>query len=620
MKRILLFAFLMLLAVPAFATNYYVRDGASGSTCADWGANACDQATTAVALLTRSTDDVIYVADGSYAATDFNTATSGTHLFTIKHATIADHGTSTGWSDSYGDGAMAFANVIFTTAYWTFDGITGGGPGSWTSGFGCTFSSAAGTNVDYVYFELAAHHVTVRHCSFTQTGDIVVPQIANAFKAPGEGPGSGEGANYRLLEYNYVDNISGLPFFFRFGDNAIIQYNFLGHYCGISGDNPDNHCEMLVEWGMNDLEFRYNYVRDAISSGSFVHNDRDAHFPVDSNRVHIYGNVFRGVYGEGVIVCSGADSGHGASVCGDWRVFNNTVAYENQPIHPFFASETDTTGTLIYNNILDGYNGLFYLYNISSSVHDYALLSNFDGMLASGTAACTLPLYAHDNGWTNHASGPCDDVTDAATGISTDIFLDYLSHVPEDFQLRAHVTGAMKDGSPISAAGIDVCTVMGVTCDATQTYNTDMLGVTRGVDGTYDRGAFQFVSGDCTPAKLLFSAQPSSAVLSATLGTVSVGVYDADDNLCTSATDSITLSKNGSATWGTLASGSSLTKSAVAGVATWTDLSVTTTAGAGSIDAAASGLTGATSNSITISAPVIGSGGGALGRLRMRIR
>ncbi len=113
----------------------------------------------------------------------------------------------------------------------------------------------------------------------------------------------------------------------------------------------------------------------------------------------------------------------------------------------------------------------------------------------------------------------------------------------------------------------------------------------------------------CTPDHLTFTAQPSNAAQGASLGTVSVAVKDSGGTTCTSDTSSVTLSEHTGATWGTLFSGSSLTKSAVAGVATWTDLHIDS-AGSGSIDAADSGLTGATSNSITISASC-GSGSGA---------
>lgn len=108
--------------------------------------------------------------------------------------------------------------------------------------------------------------------------------------------------------------------------------------------------------------------------------------------------------------------------------------------------------------------------------------------------------------------------------------------------------------------------------------------------------------GACTPDHLSFIAQPVSANLNASIGVVTVGVYDSGNVLCTAATNSVSVAKNGSATWGTLSGTTPV--SAVNGIATFSDLVVITTAGAGSIDMASSGLTGATSNSITISATV----------------
>lgn len=138
----------------------------------------------------------------------------------------------------------------------------------------------------------------------------------------------------------------------------------------------------------------------------------------------------------------------------------------------------------------------------------------------------------------------------------------------------------------------------------------DVIMTTSSINaGETNFGGFT-VTGTCTPDHLVFTSQPSNALLSASLGTVIVSVVDSGGNVCTTDTSSVTLSKDGSATWGTLTSASSLTKTAVAGVATWSDLSVTTTAGTGSIHAADGSLTAATSSSITISAPGAISGPG----------
>src|SRR5574337_727949 len=97
---------------PAFswAAAHYIRQGASGTACSDWGANACNALPS---TLVRG--DIYYIAGGSYSGRTFSTPESGTALITIKGATIADHGTDVGWSDGY--------SVQNTQAKWT-SGLT----------------------------------------------------------------------------------------------------------------------------------------------------------------------------------------------------------------------------------------------------------------------------------------------------------------------------------------------------------------------------------------------------------------------------------------------------------------------------------------------------------------
>lgn len=108
------------------------------------------------------------------------------------------------------------------------------------------------------------------------------------------------------------------------------------------------------------------------------------------------------------------------------------------------------------------------------------------------------------------------------------------------------------------------------------------------------------LSGGCTPAKLLFSAQPSSAVTGATLGTITVGVYDSSDVLCTSDTSTITLAKTGGSCTGMTLNGT-VSGAASSGVFTTTNVNMTVATGACTLTATASGLTSAVSSSFTIS-------------------
>ena len=121
----LFLAMLFLGAVTAEAANHYIRSGATGTgNGSDW-TNACTDFTgsCAVGLLVRG--DTYYVADGAYASRTFNKAANSNLVITIKKATVADHGTETGWVNTYGDGQAVFnSTVTFSTDDWVLDGST----------------------------------------------------------------------------------------------------------------------------------------------------------------------------------------------------------------------------------------------------------------------------------------------------------------------------------------------------------------------------------------------------------------------------------------------------------------------------------------------------------------
>jgi hypothetical protein len=111
----------------------------------------------------------------------------------------------------------------------------------------------------------------------------------------------------------------------------------------------------------------------------------------------------------------------------------------------------------------------------------------------------------------------------------------------------------------------------------------------------------------CGASKVVFTDQPSDAVLGATLGTVTVQIQNASSALCTDdSTSSVTLTKDSGATWGTLdvTGAPPLTQTVTGGIGTWSNLNVTILAGAGCIDVTSAGLTGECSDVINISNPL----------------
>ena len=86
-KKMLLFALLLLVPLQVFGVDKYVRQGASGSgSGADW----INAYSSLPAALVRG--DTYYVADGSYGGYSFDDTVSGSTAITIKKATIANHG------------------------------------------------------------------------------------------------------------------------------------------------------------------------------------------------------------------------------------------------------------------------------------------------------------------------------------------------------------------------------------------------------------------------------------------------------------------------------------------------------------------------------------------------
>ncbi len=123
------------------------------------------------------------------------------------------------------------------------------------------------------------------------------------------------------------------------------------------------------------------------------------------------------------------------------------------------------------------------------------------------------------------------------------------------------------------------------------------------------------VPSTCTPTSLAFGTQPVSAVLGGSLGSVTVAVKDVDGvTTCTSSSASITIAKGAGSPGGTL--NGTLTVNASSGVATFSDLNVTVTAGTYTLTASSSMLTDGTSNSFAVGLPTTSGAGPLIMRLK----
>lgn len=468
----------------AEAATCYVRDGgtATGSSGCDsaggnWNtANAYDQVSSAEAVVARG--DTIFVADGTYASTTFNVAASGTTPITICKATVSTvdspycpsaHGTSTGWVDTFGDGTATFTTQLsFSSNYWTWSGQTGGGPNNWYGPFGFKITSTATTPLIVVgavnNFTLSVTGIIVRHY-----------ELQGNLDATGGGSNAQDGIGSAWNRSNFTASYFwshdlGRTHWWSGTTDAVIEYGVTGNF---NATGPQ-HSEILSMANSTTGAFimRYNLFTSVFpfpaTGGIGVDTQAGGSF-------HFYGNViwadpqynkFWECTNAGIFF--GWDGGGGERWI-NLFVYNNTFADVlestvdhdpdplNEIIRPCAAFNDPAPASVNVN----GRNTLMYDMWSPGTVGGFTTFSHGHFILTSTVG------------------------TSATTG-SGDPFVNRLG---ADF----HLTAATPAGFDVGA-GPTGCTI-GVNC-----YNVDMYGVTRGVDGTWDRGAIEFsVGGDITP-------------------------------------------------------------------------------------------------------------------------
>ncbi len=378
--------------------------------------------------------DTYYIAAGMYPARTFSTPASGTATITIKKATAADHGTNTGWNSAYGSGQAVFGGGLnFKSSYWVIDGQTGGGAANnWAGNFGIKIVERGDANpVINVGQEGTADNVTVRHVELVGKGS--VSSAGGSYSNDGLAV---YGASNVTLSYFRMTGIGRCPFFVS-PKNLVIEHGWVESYNGSSAV----HSEVASIWGfagsVGDVTFRNNLVTDIRSTGGLMWDNSSN----TSAKLLVYGNVFYRPDGaswqeaNGVV---GGWTGNGGEQFHNAKVYNNAFINVNQA--PLSSLPRVASGNEAYNNIF---------YNSDSpdfsrfSKHDYNVFINSGG-----------------------TQGEPKGITDSANP-----FVDIAG---KDFRLKK----AFPTGMPLGAP-----------------FNVDALGNTRGADGVYERGPFEFETG-----------------------------------------------------------------------------------------------------------------------------
>jgi hypothetical protein len=543
--RRLRWLWLFLLPLQAFAANHYVRTGAAGSaTGADW-TNACTDFTGSCAVASLVRGDTYYVGTGAYANRTFSTADSSTLVITIKGATVADHGTSTGWSDAFsvsaadGGTQATWGTLLFTSDYWIWDGNAGPNFDQTPADYGFSFGTNAGNGTVTIgisgspgscgptFTDIKLSHF------FTQapSGDVEKEWLQGV-------PYGGEQDSITIS--HFLTNLyQGLLMTrasacnFTSDTNWIIEYGVsLNNYSSTGGGTNNNHGEWIDtnERSMSGTIIRYNYVSGfsnptnptggPANGTGFSGNGSTATIVGNNAKLigsFIYGNVFNNVFNGNGTISDTTPNGNGDIQAN--TVVNNTFTYNYTADATILQSNnTNSTGNLAYNNIfynldLGGNSAL----NLSFQTHDY---NTYLGTYGS------TPTEAHK-----------------ATGTANP-FVNVNSDTWAGYALASDTTAglAVTSWSTLPSG----CTV-GVNC-----MNVDANGVVRGANGTIDRGALQIAGGNPQAASPSFSPGAGSYI-----GSQSVTITSSSGGaiICYNTTGSPATNGTTGCTAGTLYSG-----------------------------------------------------------------
>ena len=488
------------------AGNCYVRAGATGSNSGvDW-TNAY---TDLPASPTRGV--TYYVAAGTYTGHTFQTADSGSTAIVIQAATIATHGTGTGWSNAY-QGQAVFhtgagsggAVITFLSDYWTFNGIyranTGAPQTDWVNessyGFKLDNSGKVACNSDVILGGSSpqyVHDITFEYVDVNGSHETSVTGCRE------NGVQNVYGSYNLMFSYNYIHD-TGLTILFMRGETA-----------NCSGTPPNVTCGSPTSGfgtGNND-NFLYNYFARNFSDPT-QHAEGCSCSQGLQNLTIAY-NYWQDIDGTGIIAtASGGDWNNGNGGNGPWFIYGNVIfetgcsAYTgaHEPGISGFVYTWDTTfvGTLyILNNTL---------YNLPDSCNVFTGVGLGDGSYVTPMQA----VYVENNLWdaagginidnncpTSGGKVTCSSIT---WGYNT-YFASTDNSPSNDSDPNKQVSSS---SAPFTNASIYDFRLTSNTSAGTSTSsifsgnNLDLFGTTRGANGVIDRGFYQIPAGAPNPA------------------------------------------------------------------------------------------------------------------------
>jgi len=431
----------VLWAVPTlcFGANHYVRQGASGNG-SDW-TNACADFSGSCAIGSLVRGDTYYVAAGTYLSggANWSRGESGTSVITIKRATATDHGTDTGWNNSFDAPVTWGPRWLFNSGYWTFEGVTGRSvPFSEAQPYGFSMSDN-GTSGSALIEINSGSNITISHIQLSG-----VSCCHGSFTGPYGVHGNGVGPNF-VFSHSAVIEAKSDPIHLNGpGSGVIIDHVYIARNEGLLSTN---HGQGIWLKDTSNATIRHSFFDDVAGTATIVCGGGGP-----CTNINIYGNVFYhsrthpqssngNVSGDEVTFLV-----EGIATCNNLTFHNNTaVGFDSQ--HSGFYGGS-TAGTVSMRNNL--------WFNINNSDIDLEGSQSHNTFLNIG--ASDSPSTGTNNFKT--------------TSGSANPFVNM-----NDRNLRLAISTSalhLNDGLALPAP-----------------FNLDPDGNVRGTDGNWDRGAYE---------------------------------------------------------------------------------------------------------------------------------
>ena len=445
------------------AGNCYVRAGAAGTgTGASW-TNAYTGFGTGAGQMNPSsmTGGVTYwMGAGTYSAPTWTASGSSGSPITVEAATAAVHGPDATWSSGYA-GQVVFSGVTtLTGSYWTINGQSSGAtyPTNtaqnikfWNASNGSQWAFGNGGTGSYTNW-------TLEYVEILGTNTAGASYTDEGFECGGGTTATCSNINllYDWIHAAGTDLISSNSWnTSNPGTGWVIDHTWLDHNCADQDCGPSGTHAQGAQLTVSNLTISNSVWQDMMSSGFITDANGDTGTGPAKSKWLIYGNIF---FWDATFAAGGVQTmGEGDGIIGDFNSAPTASVFENNTIYGIISTGSGSCSSSAW-------------YAVPSD-------SITENNLWEDTTNCNPSNSSSAGTWNYNTYGKnssdSSDTSSQKQSTSSELLSSPTASTLAGFALAAN-----------TSAGATISTLC----------STDMLGVARGTNGTWDRGAEQLGS------------------------------------------------------------------------------------------------------------------------------